>query len=158
MPENVTLPKLSVILQTAMGWHGGHLHEYVVGRLHYGIPDEDWPDQEPVVDERCVRLNTLVETGARRFNFLYDFGDAWEHTIKIEDLVVPDRGSSALPEKTHAHRKTSAGYTPYFDFLAAIGDPAHEEHRMMLEWIGGSFDPVAFSIADTNERLSTIKI
>jgi hypothetical protein len=72
VPENVTLVNLSVILQTAMGWHRGHLHEYVVGRLHYGIPDEDWPDSEPVVDEHRVRLNTLIDSGARRFKFLYD--------------------------------------------------------------------------------------
>ena len=28
---------------------------------------------------------------------------------------------------------------------------------MMLEWIGGSFDPVAFEISDANEHLATIK-
>jgi hypothetical protein len=44
----------------------------------------------------------------------------------------------------------------YFDFLAAIKDPAHEEHRMMLDWIGGSFDPVAFNIDDVNTRLAGI--
>src|SRR6185437_11608631 len=86
VPENVTLSKLSIILQSAMRWHGGHLHEFVVGRMHYGIPDDDWPNQEPFVDERRVRLNTLVESGARRFTFVYDFGDGWEHTVKVEDL------------------------------------------------------------------------
>lgn len=34
VPENVTLVKLSLILQQAMGWQGGHLHEYIVGRVH----------------------------------------------------------------------------------------------------------------------------
>jgi hypothetical protein len=41
--------------------------------------------------------------------------------------------------------------------MCAIQDPTHAEHRAMLEWIGGSFDPVAFGIEDTNERLSLIK-
>jgi hypothetical protein len=45
----------------------------------------------------------------------------------------------------------------YFDFLAAIRDPTHEEYHTPLEWIGGSFDPVAFSADDINERLSFIK-
>ena len=70
VPESVTLSKLAIILQSAMGWHGGHLHEFVVGRVHYGVPDEDWPNAEPFVDERRVRLNTLVESGARRFEQL----------------------------------------------------------------------------------------
>lgn len=159
VPENVTLAKLTVILQSAMGWHGGHLHEYIVGRLHYGIPDQDW-DDEPVLDERRVRLNTLVESGARRFKFLYDFGDGWEHTVKIEDLVVPSKegklircvgGENACPPED------VGGAHAYFDFLAAIRDPTHEEHRTLLEWIGGSFDPVVFSIADVNARLAAIK-
>jgi hypothetical protein len=160
VPETVTLVRLSLILQQAMGWHGGHLHEYIVGRVHYGIPDDDWPSPEPFTDERRVRLNTLVESGARRFIFLYDFGDGWEHTVKIEDLVVPSTagkkvqctaGENACPPED------VGGPGAYFDFLAVIKDPTHEEHHSMLQWAGGSFDPVAFNIADTNERLATIK-
>ena len=33
------------------------------------------------------------------------------------------------------------------DFLEVIGDPAHEEHRAMLDWYGGPFDPVGFDEA-----------
>lgn len=160
VPENVTLTKLNSILYQTMGWHGGHLHEYVVGRLHYGIPDEDWPSAEPIVDERRVRLNTLVEAGARRFTYLYDFGDNWEHTVKVEDLIMPPRegarirciaGENACPPED------VGGPNAYFDFLAAIKDPTNEEHTSMLQWVGGSFDAAAFNITDVNERLATIK-
>jgi hypothetical protein len=88
------------------------------------------------------------------------FGDGWQHTIEIEDLVVPSTegkriqcvaGENACPPedigRPHAH----------FDFLVAIRDPTQEEHHTPLEWIGGSFDPVAFSVDDINERLSFIK-
>jgi hypothetical protein len=76
-------------LQQVMGWLGGHLHEYIVGRLHYGTPDDDWPSADPLIDERRVRLNALVESGARRFTYLYDLGDGWEHTVTVEDLLRP---------------------------------------------------------------------
>jgi hypothetical protein len=160
VPEDVTLIKLNVILQQAMGWLGGHLHEYIVGRLHYGIPDDDWPSAEPMIDERRMRLNTLFESGARRFTYLYDFGDGWEHTVKVEDLVAPSTegmkirclaGENACPPED------VGGPDSYFEFLAAIKDPAHEERISMLQWIGGSFDPVAFDITDVNERLAAIK-
>lgn len=49
------------------------------------------------------------------------------------------------------------GPNAYFDFLAAIKDPTHEEHTTMLDWAGGSFDPGAFNITDINERLAIIK-
>lgn len=44
-------------------------------------------------------------------------------------------------------------YTPYHDFLEAIGDPEHEEHEAMLEWVGGDFDPETFDLAALNKRL-----
>src|SRR5215813_7697583 len=141
VPENVTLAKLHIILQGTMGWHGGHLHEYEIERLHYGIPDDDWPSTEPVIDERRVRLNTLVEAGARRFTYLYDFGDGWEHNIKVEDLIPPPpngkriqctAGENACPPED------VGGPHAYIDFLATIRDPTHSEHHTMLEWIGGS--------------------
>ena len=159
VPESVTLAKLHGILQTAMGWHGGHLHEYVIGRLHYGIPDEDDPSPEPTVDERRVRLNTLVEAGARRFTYLYDFGDGWEHTIKVEDLVAPSTGPKihCVAGENACPPEDVGGPHAYFDFLAALGNPVHEEHVSLREWIGGSFNPAAFDLAQTNERLADIK-
>jgi pRiA4b ORF-3-like protein len=160
VPENVTLAKLHIILQGAMGWHGGHLHEYEIGRLHYGIPDDNWPSTEPVIDERRVRLNTLVEAGTRRFTYLYDFGDGWEHSVRVEDLVPPSSdgvlirciaGESACPPED------VGGASGYVEFLAALKDPAHQDHTSMLKWVGGSFDPTAFDLADINERLAEIK-
>jgi hypothetical protein len=101
----------------------------------------------------------LVESGARRFHFLYDFGDGWEHTIKIEDLVVPPKDGSmiaCLAGENACPPEDVGGAHAYFDFLTEIKDPAHEEHKMMLEWIGGSFDPAAFNIDDVNNRLTGI--
>lgn len=130
VPQNVTLTKLAIILQFVMGWHGGHVHEFVVGRMHYGIPDEDWPGAEPFVDERRVRLNTLVESGVRRFIFLYDFGDGWEHTVKVEDLVMPPKEEKRI--------RCLAG-----------------ENACPPEDVGGAY--AYFDLAGVNERLSVIK-
>ncbi len=37
----VTLSELHAIIQVAMGWDGGHLHEFEVGRTRYGEPEPD---------------------------------------------------------------------------------------------------------------------
>jgi hypothetical protein len=96
VPETVTLAKLNLILQAAMGWTYGHLHEYTVGRQRYGMPDDDWPDDDPPIDERRVRLKSLIEDRIRCFRYLYDFGDNREHDIRIEDLVLPKAGAPLL--------------------------------------------------------------
>lgn len=160
VPENITLAKLHVVLQWTMGWSSSHLHEYEIARRRYGIPDDEWPSTEPITDERRVRLKPLIEDGLRRFTYLYDFGDHWEHIVKVEDLVPPkpDRplivclaGENACPPED------VGGYPGYAEFLEALKDPAHEEHANMLRWVGGSFDPTVFDLAEVNERLTAIK-
>jgi hypothetical protein len=160
VPENVTLAKLHVILQWAMGWTNSHLHEFQIGRQRYGIPDEEWPSSEPIIDERRARLNALVDGGTKRFAYVYDFGDHWEHTVKVEDLVPPRPGAApvlCIAGENACPPEDVGGPPGYFEFLAALKDPAHEQHTELLEWIGGPFDPAAFDITDANERLANIK-
>ncbi len=45
------------------------------------------------------------------------------------------------------------GIGGYEDFLQAIGDPHHPEHKEFLEWIGGEFDARAFDVDEVNEIL-----
>jgi hypothetical protein len=161
VPENVTLARLHAILLGAMGWSGGHLHEFRIARCRYGIPDEeDWPEDDPLFDERRFRLKGFVESGARRFTYLYDFGDGWEHAIKVEDIVMPQadtRPIRCIAGENACPPEDVGGPGGYVEFLTAINDPAHEEHASMLRWAGGSFDPAAFNVADANERLADIK-
>jgi Plasmid pRiA4b ORF-3-like protein len=159
VPENVTLAKLHGILQWTMGWQGGHLHEYVIGPCRYGTPDEDWPSAEPMIDERRVRLNALVEHGNRRLTYIYDMGDYWEHIIKVEDIVVPKGAWIQCLAGENACPPEDVGGSPgYEEFLEAVNDPAHEDHLSMLKWAGGAFDPSEFDLASTNALLATIKI
>ncbi len=95
VPETVTLATLHTILQCTMGWTDSHLHEYEIARRRYGIPDEEW-QTEPIADERRVRLKPLIESGVRRFTYTYDFGDHWEHLVKVEDLAPPKHGSPPI--------------------------------------------------------------
>src|SRR6059036_2721688 len=43
VPGSIKLSKLHVVLLWAMGWHGGHLHGFVIGDTDYGVPDPDYP-------------------------------------------------------------------------------------------------------------------
>jgi hypothetical protein len=162
VPETVTLAKLHVILQWAMGWTNSHLHEYEIARQRYGLPsdEDDWPGAQPLNDERRVRLKPLIESGLRRFTYQYDFGDNWEHVIKVEDLVAPTSGTPPIVCLAGANAcppEDVGGYPGYAEFLEVLADPTHEEHTSMLIWAGGAFDPKAFDLAEINRRLATIK-
>ena len=80
----------------------------------------------------------------RRCRYLYDFGDGWEHTIKIERLADPEPGVvyPRLIEATgRCPPEDVGGPWGYAEFLEAIGDPKHERHAEFTEWIADDFDP-----------------
>ncbi len=159
VPASIMLGKLHRVIQVAMGWTDSHLHEFDIGGKRYGLsdPDEDLPYE--IITETKIRLDAAL-SGRKTFTYLYDFGDSWEHQLKVEKTLPV----SALPHPVceageHACPPEDVGGAPgYIDFVHAIADPHHPEHQGMLEWCGGAFDPRAFDIDRINRQLKRIKL
>jgi hypothetical protein len=83
VPGSIKLSKLHIVVLRTMGWTGGHLHDFIIGEMHYGQPDTDFPQSPPVLrDDRYTLAKSL---GAlKTFRYLYDFGDGWEHKVRID--------------------------------------------------------------------------
>jgi hypothetical protein len=143
VPVTIRLDRLHMVLQAAMGWTNSHLYEIRVRDVGWGMPDPDFGNGP--LDASKVRLiDVLEEVGARSLKYLYDFGDGWEHSIRIERVtnVVPGMTYPCLVEATgRCPPEDVGGPWGYREFLDAIANPDHEEHAERLEWIGGSFDP-----------------
>jgi hypothetical protein len=159
VPDNITLPRLHKIIQIVMGWMGGHLHEFNTGNIRYGEPDPDWPDDTKA--EAGVKLNTLLKKEKQKIQYIYDFGDSWEHVIELEKILA---GDVALPTiKCITGRRACppedcGGIYGYYDLLDIISDPKHPEREEMLDWLGGEdFDPAFFDIDEINTRLAKFK-
>jgi len=159
VPETITLARLHQVIQAAMGWEDYHLYEFEIAGEHYGIPDPDAPFGLPAVSETRAKLGACLR-GVQSFRYVYDFGDDWEHKIKIEKVLPTDAcavpicigGANACPPED------VGGRYGYADFLEAIADPAHPEHRDLLDWRGGTFDPKAFDPDVIDRRLQRIKL
>lgn len=136
-----------------MGWQDYHLHSFDVcvpgtqERMTIGIPDEDFPTEAPTTPGWEVPISdyfTEVGIGAE---YLYDFGDSWEHTVTLEKLRPREKGKP-YPRCVGGARRCPpedcGGGWGYQELLEAIRDPAHEEHESMLQWVGSGFDPEAF--------------
>lgn len=159
VPGDTPLPRLHLMLQAAMGWHNCHLHQYTIDGVEYGIPDPDFGVE--MENEARVRLDRVIPAAGVRFTYMYDFGDGWNHKILVEKIVPPDpdvgypvclAGARACPPED------CGGAWGYGGFLEAIGDPSHEEHEQLLEWVGGSFDPEAFDLGGVDGRLKNYKL
>jgi hypothetical protein len=156
VPAAITLPKLHLVIQAAMGWSNSHLHEFEFLGERYGEPDPDWDMSDGPISEARVKLNKALQ-GATSFKYTYDFGDDWVHKVKVEKVFDIDLGF-ALPLCIDGVRacppEDVGGQQGYLDFVEAILDPSHAEHESTLEWHGGPFDPNEFETGLANLRLS----
>lgn len=51
-------------IQAAMGWTNSHLHFFNIGDSQYGVPDEDWIDDLPVLPvEEFTLAEALIPGG-----------------------------------------------------------------------------------------------
>lgn len=145
--------ELHRILQAAMGWNGGHLHEFMVIGNSYGdlrtLPGE-------VLDQRKVTLEKLKLTEKQKFNYVYDFGDNWEHEILVEKLFRPEEGMSypvCIKGKRACPPDDCGGPYGYQDLLEVLQDPSHTDYEEMREWVDDDFDPEHFDIDTINKIL-----
>ncbi len=66
------------------------------------------------------------------------------HTVKLESVAEaePDvHYPRLLAAQGRCPPEDVGGTEGYDEFLEAIGQPGHPEHRRMLEWYGGPYDP-----------------
>ena len=159
--SNASLGKLHDYIQAVMGWFDCHLHEFKIGDEDYQAKDQmdDFLDAPPVLDERTHRLNKLLKEGDS-FEYIYDFGDNWEHEITVEKIIAPQEGVY-YPICTYGERacppEDSGGAWGYEELLEVLKDPKHEDYEHYSEWVGEGFDPEKFDLERANCLLDNVK-
>ena len=158
VPATLRLDRLHLAIQAAMGWTNTHLYEILARDTGWGIPDPDWGDGP--LDARKARLiDVLEDVGTKTLKYLYDFGDGWEHTVKVERIAAPEPGA-AYPRLIEAAGRCPpedvGGPWGYAELLAAIDDPKHERHAEFKEWISDDFDPVVVDIEWLTEEVAAL--
>lgn len=148
VPLTIRLDRLHLTLQAAFGWTNSHLYAFHAGGMSWGELDPDFADA--MGDVSKTRLYDIVrDTGAKTIRYTYDFGDNWEHVIKLEKWVE-NTSMEGLPllleAKGRCPPEDVGGPPGYEAFLAALSDPAHPEHAAMRRWIGDDYDPAALDL------------
>lgn len=155
--QDVTLPRFHAILQDAMGWTNSHLHAFKVGDVEFAEPDPDFGHVQPI-SHRRIRLNQILNHPGSTCVYEYDFGDGWEHLIKLEQEVPADEVTTQVPCCLDGERacppEDVGGTGGFADFLVALQDPGHPEHDQNRAWVGPHYDPEAFDPNDVNVLLS----
>jgi hypothetical protein len=158
--KDCTLDKLHEHIQTAMGWTNSHLHEFKIGGKDYGDPLLLGKNFEEFHygDSTTTKLSAILPRAGKRFRFeyQYDFGDSWWHEILFEGCVRAEQGKRypvCIEGARACPPEDCGGIWSYPDFIEAIGNPDHERHEELLEWVGGEFDPEAFDPVKATKRM-----
>jgi len=158
---SITLKDLHAIIQAAMGWENYHLYQFHIGRQTIngpGLDDVGFSHQRNVTAAR-VSLHDLVNSKVKRFDYLYDMGDSWEHELRIEKVLPVD------PATSYPHFIDGAGRCPpedvgglpgFYNFIEAIEDPTHPQHQELEDWYGGPFDPNMMDQANIQKRFARL--
>lgn len=149
VPGHFTLVALHSIIQHTMGWQMSHLYDFQIGKSRFSEPDEY--DTHPIKS-----VSTSIESALKEiktFAYNYDFGDSWQHEIKVEEVESPEEvfrypicigGENACPPED------CGGFPGYENLKEAVSNKKHPEHVELLSWVGGYFNPEAFDANRVN--------
>lgn len=143
VPTSITLKVLHDIIQITIGWFDYHLWEFTIGEQRYGLPmDEDW-GAEPRKQAATVRLRDVLKTKSTVIDYVYDFGDYWEHRITITSVRSGD------PEIAYPRYIAGEGAGPpedcggipgFYELLTARAEPNHPDHAEATQYLD-DYDP-----------------
>ena len=154
VPARMHLGKLHKVFQVTMGWKTSHLHEFRILSERFTDPSYDEFAVDPedrTLDQGKITVAQVASKTAR-FEYIYDFGDGWQHSVEIEDIREPDPrlslpvcigGENACPPED------CGGIGGYGDFLEKLAtqkkwNPEDPNVTDVLAWVGGYFDPTTF--------------
>ncbi len=159
--SNIPLSKLHDTIQIVMGWTNSHLHMFEINGQIYGDPQDDEFGDTGTLNEMNYRIRKVIKREGQKFQYEYDFGDGWRHTLQLEKILPPDPARHlpvCLEGKRACPPEDVGGIGRYANFLEALRNPDHDEHEEYLTWIGGKYNPNAFDLVLVNRHLRKMKI
>ncbi|TQF65843.1 plasmid pRiA4b ORF-3 family protein [Rhodococcus spelaei] len=165
VPSNLTLDALHPLLQAVMGWSDYHLHQWA--RVNPQDPDDrvtyamrasiedSFADEDDDVCEEDVRLDEVLTEPGNTLQYEYDFGDGWEHTLVLEEIVEDPAASGVecLAGQRACPPEDCGGASGYEHLLQVLAEPAHPDYQELRDWVGPDFTPEAFDLDAVNTAL-----
>ncbi|MBE1878478.1 plasmid pRiA4b ORF-3 family protein [Myceligenerans sp. TRM 65318] len=146
--SDLTLEVVHQVLQDAFGWTDSHLHRFALGGgawdrdaelflCPYDVADPD--NDEDGTPEQEVRLDEVLTEAADRLSYVYDYGDNWAVTLRLEKVLDhrPDSPAAACRGgRMAAPPDDSRGEYLHGGLAAVVDDPEHFEAAEVNEALG----------------------
>jgi len=155
--SDMILDRLHEVIQCAMPWTNSHLHQFVVGKTSYALPNPEF--QNDSLNEQEYRIADIAPGARKKFQYEYDFGDGWRHDLLVEKVLPPDPAlvHPACVDGANACPPEDCGGIPgYYDMLEALANPKHPRHSECMEWMGEEWDAKQFDLDEINADLKRL--
>ena len=132
--SDASLDAVHQVLQAAYGWAGSHLHRFSLGGSPFDVGSQlflcpydvqEGEDEGPPASE--VRLDETIQEPGDTLRYVYDYGDSWELTLRLEQrLPCPDAAPTArcVDGRRAAPPEDSGGITDAAELAEVLADPA----------------------------------
>ena len=177
LSSDLLLDEVHQVIQEAFGWTDSHLHQFGCGPDPYSPETELYlcpfqvDEGETGIPEEQVRLDEVLAEAGDKLYYCYDFGDDWQHVIKLEGVSAQETagaGSDAVPRAvcTDGRRDGPAedcGGIYAHELITAAIDPVNPGHADAVaefeRTFGTEIDPEAigtthFDIGRVNAALA----
>lgn len=126
--------------------------------------EDDWDNDKSAEFETDVTIGELLVEPGAELQYLYDFGDSWEHMLRLDKIIVAKPGAPlarCVGGMRACPPDDSGGIGTYQWVLAASEDPMspdYEESIERLEWMADSrgledWDANFFDLRLVNEEI-----
>jgi len=141
--EFIELTELHLLIQATMGWQNTHHYEFEIGNESY---TETHGEKTEKTDINGIELRDVLGK-EKVFQYVYDYGDYWEHEVKITKVLEDDPrmmypvcigGENACPPED------CGGTGGFEDLKELLAGPDSEEKDEMLSFVGGFYNPKTF--------------
>ena len=150
IPANSSFYDFHIAIQVAFVWHNSHLFMFspkgfgsqpVIQQFFDDDSDMGFDDEPLNADE--VKLSDIFYTEKQKFNYIYDFGDNWEHTIVLEKILTePTIYPKLIAGKGQCPPEDCGGIWGYEQLKETLSDKNHPEFKEMAKWSGLEKDEI----------------
>ena len=152
--KDITYHELHKVIQRVFGWEDYHLYEFNVEGDQIGDLEND--EFGSITYEA---MTTPIFSDKKKFSYEYDFGDGWEHTIRIVKELEADPAVDypvCIGGKRACPPEDCGGVYGYREILKTVSSGSAVKKEELEEWLGYEFDPDDFSVEWANERLKDL--
>ena len=87
--EIIDLSELHMLIQMTMGWEARHLYEFKINGQSYGEIDIDSEFENDMIEAEGITFGDVIKN-SKKFTYIYDFGDGWQHEVEIVKVLEHD--------------------------------------------------------------------